>query len=88
MNDDKLMFLAVLIAVELGARGGAAPSGHVYARMMNEAELDEYETALALGRHLGFWTVAKSLIVSLTQDGLVLANRAVRLVQQAEAKRD
>jgi len=80
MDDNRLMVISGIIALILAAGGGEAPSGHIYAGLMDQMELAEYQTALDLGRYVGYWTVAGSHMVTLTPEGAAFAAQMAKLM--------
>ena len=80
MTDNKLMAIAALISLVLAAGGGEVPSGHIYAGLMAQMTLDEYQMALDLGRHVGYWKVAGSHMVTLEPEGAEFAAEVAKLI--------
>lgn len=46
---------------------GSVPSGHLYARLMDKMELDEYNTIIAALEHVGIIRVTNHLITYIPQ---------------------
>lgn len=87
MTVEKAQHLIAKILLILDAADGEHPSGHVYARVLGECPtLSTYNSIIAIGEKMGFWTVKPSHLVVLTDKGREAATAIATIVDEAAAE--